>query len=204
MVQTVGVGPRRLLVLAGVLAIAIAPLAVKVTATQAGSSASVVAANQALVKRYCVSCHNERQRAAGQSPLALDTLDFDHVGARADVWEKVLLRLRARSMPPVGVSRPAPSSYDALDAWIETELDRAAALAPNPGEQPPLHRLNRAEYKNTVRDLLALDHLPRELDIAAMLPPDDASYGFDNMADALGTTPTLLERYLSAAQKISA
>ncbi len=80
----------------------------------------------------------------------------------------------------------------------------AAALTPNPGEQPPLHRLNRAEYKNAIRDLLALDYLPRELDVAAMLPPDDASYGFDNIADALGTTPTLLESYLTAAQKISA
>ena len=170
----------------------------------ASTASSPVATNQALVKRYCVSCHNERQRAAGLSPLALDTLDFDHVSARAEVWEKVLQRLRSRSMPPAGVSRPDASSYDALAGWLETELDRAAALSPNPGEQPALHRLNRAEYKNAVRDLLALDHLPRELDIAAMLPPDDASYGFDNIADALGTTPTLLESYLSAAQKISA
>ena len=144
-----------------------------------------------------MSCHNERQRAGGLSPLALDTLDFNHVGAKAEVWEKVLqavaLALDAAGRRAASRCRRPTTRWP---TWLETELDRAAALAPNPGEQPPLHRLNRAEYKNAVRDLLALDHLPRELDIAAMLPPDDASYGFDNIADALGTTPTLLESYL--------
>jgi mono/diheme cytochrome c family protein len=163
-----------------------------------------IAANQALLKRYCISCHNEKQRAAGLSPLALDSLDLARVGADAAAWEKVVTKLRTASMPPAGIPRPAPAASDAFASWLENELDRAAAANPNPGQRPPLHRLNRAEYQNAVRDLLALDNLPKELDISSLLPADDASYGFDNIADALGTSPTLLERYLVAAQKLSA
>ena len=106
-------------------------------------------------------------------------------------------------MPPAGRPRPDTATYDAVASWLEGELDRAAASNPNPGVRPPLHRLNRTEYKNAARDLLALDDLPREMEIDVLLPADDASYGFDNIADALGTSPTLIERYLSAAQKIS-
>jgi hypothetical protein len=107
-------------------------------------------------------------------------------------------------MPPANAPRPDAATYDAMAGWIERELDRHAATNPNPGRLPQFHRLNRAEYQNAVRDLLGLDHLPRELDIASLLPADDASYGFDNIADALGTTPMLIERYLAVAQKMSA
>ena len=107
-------------------------------------------------------------------------------------------------MPPAGAARPDPATYSTTVTWLEAELDRAASAAPNPGRVPAVHRLNRAEYRNALRDLLALDHLPKELDVDALLPVDDVSYGFDNMADALGTSPTLLERYLLAAQKMAA
>jgi mono/diheme cytochrome c family protein len=191
----------------GWMALALAVLYVEASASAAqapASPASATATNQALLNKYCVSCHNEKQRAAGLSPMALDTLDLTRVGADAPLWEKVVTRLRTASMPPPGTARPDAASYDGLATWIETELDRAALAHPNPGQYPRLHRLNRAEYQNAVRDLLALDHLPKELDVAAMLPPDDVSYGFDNIAVALGTSPTLLESYLTAAQKISA
>jgi hypothetical protein len=168
------------------------------------SAAAPAGDHQTLLRRYCITCHNERQRAAGRSPLALDGLDVSRVADRADVWEKVLLKLDSGAMPPAGVPRPDAAASRALTTWLAAELDRAAAAHPNPGQRPALHRLNRAEYGNAIRDLLALDDLPRELDIASLLPADDASYGFDNIADALGTTPTLIERYLTAARKISA
>ena len=172
-------------------------------ATSDSSTASAPAV-QALVKRYCTSCHNEKQRAAGLSPLALDTLDFNHASASAEAVEKVIAKLRTGAMPPPGLPRPDAATDDAIAAWFENEIDRASAAHPNPGQQPLLHRLNRSEYQNAIRDLLALDHLPKELDISTLLPADDASFGFDNIADALGTTPTLIERYLTVAQKMSA
>jgi hypothetical protein len=171
---------------------------------QARQATTPLANNQALIKRYCTSCHNEKQRAAGLSPFGFDALDLNRVTANADTWEKVVTKLRTASMPPPGLPRPDGATYDAMATWLENELDRTAAANPNPGRRPPLHRLNRAEYQNAVRDLLALDHLPKEMDISALLPADDASYGFDNIADALGTTPTLVERYLAAARKLSA
>jgi mono/diheme cytochrome c family protein len=187
------------------LHVAVPHVVASASAAQApASTPTTTPTNQALLKRYCVSCHNEKQRAAGLSPMALDTLDVNRVGADAPIWEKVVTKLRTASMPPPGVPRPDAATYDALSTWIETELDRAAAAHPNPGQYPRLHRLNRAEYQNAVRDLLALDHLPKELDISTLLPPDDVSYGFDNIAAALATSPTLLESYLTAAQKISA
>ena len=100
-------------------------------------------------------------------------------------------------MPPHGARRPDEASYHALASWLETRIDRAAAAAPNPG-RPLLHRLNRAEYANAIRDLLDLD-----VDVAVLLPPDDSAYGFDNISDVLGVSPSLQERYLSAAEKIS-
>ena len=145
--------------------------------------------------RYCVTCHSDRVRTSG---LALDTLDLAAVPSHADVWEKVVRKLRAGVMPPLGVARPDEATYARLIDWLETSLDRAAAAAPNPGA-PSLRRLNRAEYANTIRDLVALEVNP-----ALLLPPDDSSGGFDNNADVLGSSPALLERYLSAARKISA
>src|SRR5262245_11490511 len=155
---------------------------------------------QQVLQRYCISCHNARLKTAS---LALDGVDLQNVGAQPQVWEKVVAKLRTAAMPPVGRPRPDAAAYDGVAGWLESELDRAATSHPNPGVRPPLHRLNRTEYRNAARDLLALEDLPREMEIDVLLPADDASYGFDNIADALGTSPTLIERYLSAAQKIS-
>ncbi len=148
-----------------------------------------------LLDRYCLTCHNERLRTAD---LALDTVDVSDVGAHPEIWEKVVRKLRAGAMPPAARPRPNPATYAAFTTWLETELDRAAAARPDPGRTDTFHRLNRSEYHNVIRDLLAL-----EVDVAALLPADDGSYGFDNIAGVLGMSPTLLERYLSAAKKIS-
>jgi mono/diheme cytochrome c family protein len=144
--------------------------------------------------QYCVACHNSRTKAGG---LALDAMDLANVPRDAATWEKVIRKLNTRTMPPLGVRRPEEGRYRALAEWLETQIDRAAAASPNPG-RPLLHRLNRAEYANAVRDLLDLD-----VDVAVLLPPDDSAYGFDNISDALGVSPSLQERYLSAAEKIS-
>ena len=126
----------------------------------------------------------------------LDGMDVEHVGEHAEAWEKVVRKLRARAMPPVGRARPDRATYAAVAAALETALDRAGAADPNPG-RTTTHRLNRTEYANAIRDLLGL-----EVDGRALLPPDDADLGFDNMADILSVSPALLERYLSAARKI--
>jgi hypothetical protein len=149
---------------------------------------------RALLNRYCVSCHNERSQAAG---LMLDKLDVDHVSAAPETWEKVVVKLRSGAMPPPGVPRPDTVAYASFTSWLETALDDAAAASPNAG-RPAVHRLNRAEYTNAIRDLLEV-----EIDARSLLPVDDSSYGFDNIADVLSVSPTLLDRYLAAAQKIS-
>ena len=150
--------------------------------------------DQALVKQYCVTCHNERLKTGG---LTLDGLAFDRVASDAETWEKVVRKVRAGLMPPSGARRPARAVLDAFAGSIETAIDRAAAANPNPG-RTPLHRMNRAEYANAIRDLLAID-----VDAAMLLPADDSSHGFDNIADVLGVSPSLLERYVSAAAKVS-
>ena len=148
---------------------------------------------RAVLDRYCVACHNERTLTAN---LALDTVDIAHVGDAAEVWEKVLEKLRTRAMPPPRRPRPADETYDRFAGWLETELDGAAAARPDPG-RPTIHRLNRLEYANAVRDLLGLT-----VDVDAMLPADDLAYGFDNNADILTIAPGMLERYMSAARRI--
>jgi mono/diheme cytochrome c family protein len=148
-----------------------------------------------VVERYCVSCHSARVKTAG---IVLEGMDGAMVEHDPAVWEKAVRKLRSGAMPPQGLPRPDPATYDALAGWLETTLDRAALAQPNAG-RPLVHRLNRAEYANAMRDLLALD-----IDPATLLPPDDSSYGFDNIADVLGTSPALLESYLTAAGKISA
>ncbi len=149
---------------------------------------------RAVLTRYCVTCHNERLKTAG---LMLDTLDVTNVGPHADRWEQVVRKLRAGSMPPPGAPRPDPATYRALAGSLEQALDRVAADHPNPGKLT-IHRLNRTEYVNAVRDLLALD-----IDGRSLFPADDTGYGFDNIADVLSVSPLLLERYLSAAGKIA-
>jgi Protein of unknown function (DUF1592)/Protein of unknown function (DUF1588)/Protein of unknown function (DUF1585)/Protein of unknown function (DUF1587)/Protein of unknown function (DUF1595) len=158
--------------------------------------AASISSQRVLINRYCVSCHNERLKTGG---LALDTIDVDHVSDNVATWEKVLRKVQARAMPPAapGRSRPDEANYDAFASYLETSLDRIAATAPDPGRTDTFHRLNRTEYQNAVRDLLALD-----IDASSMLPADDASHGFDNV-NVGGLSPTLLDRYLSAAQKVS-
>jgi hypothetical protein len=129
--------------------------------------------------------------------LTLAPLDVDRVGAHAATWEKVVRKLRVRMMPPAGSPRPDDATYDALVGHLETALDRAAAAAPDPGRTETFRRLNRTEYQNAIRDLLDMD-----VDVASLLPRDDASHGFDNVAVG-ELSPTLLERYLAAAQKVS-
>jgi mono/diheme cytochrome c family protein len=166
-----------------------------------GRRASALDPDQArqTLDRYCLSCHNSRTAgAATASGVVLDRLDLSRVGADAEQWEKVVHKLRTGAMPPAGMPRPDKASSDGLATWLEAGLDRAAVERPRPG-RPALHRLNRAEYANAIRDLLALD-----VDASSLLPPDDSADGFDNNADILGVSPALLERYLSAAAKVSA
>src|SRR5262249_2972633 len=148
-----------------------------------------------LVNKYCITCHSDRLKTAG---LTLQNLVLADAPGHAAVWEKVARKLRSGEMPPPAVrSRPDPKSAAALVAYLETTIDAAAARYPNPG-RAPVHRLNRAEYSNAIRDLLAVDVKPGE-----WLPVDDSGYGFDNIAEVLSTSPALLERYMSAARKIS-
>ena len=135
--------------------------------------------------------------------VAFDALETDQVADDAATWERVVRKLQSRTMPPVGRPRPDDATYDAVALWIESELDRAAVNTPNPGRRPALHRLSRTEYQNAVRDLLALDDLPKEFDVSTLLPADNATSGFDNLADLLFVSPATLERYLAAARKIS-
>jgi hypothetical protein len=159
-----------------------------------GSAPSPSVAHRDVISRYCVSCHNDRLKRGG---LALDTVASDDVGRNPQVWEKVLRKVRARQMPPVGLPRPDESTYQATILSLEQALDAAAAAQPNPGRTDTLRRLNRTEYRNAVRDLLALD-----VDVAPLLPADESSYGFDNVTVG-DLSPTLLDRYVSAAEKIS-
>jgi mono/diheme cytochrome c family protein len=178
-------------VLVGVVAVR---LSVSVYPQQQASPTESSAAQQAIA-RYCVTCHNDRARSGG---LSLEKADVANVGANAEVWEKVVQKLHGNLMPPPGRPRPDGASFKGLITYLENSLDRAADANPNPGRTEALHRLNRAEYRNAVRDLLALD-----IDVGAMLPADDVSYGFDNIAGVQRMSPTLMERYLAAAQKIS-
>ena len=167
----------------------------------ASSALPAATAPRAVFDRYCVTCHNQKLKAAD---LMLDTMDVARVGGgAAATWEKVVRRLRSGSMPPAGMPRPDQAVYESVAGWLETELDRAAAAAPNPGRVPAFQRLTRTEYQNAIRDLLALDDLPKGMDIALLLPADNASSGFDNLRQLLFVSETQLEQYLSAARKIS-
>ena len=153
---------------------------------------------RAVFSQYCLTCHNQRMKQAGSVPIALDDDTLWDVAANTATWEKVVLKMRAGVMPPAGAPRPDKPVRAAFLGWLESELDRTAAARPNPGRTEPFHRLNRTEYRNAVRDLLALD-----IDVSSMLPADDASYGFDNIAGVLKMSPTLMEQYLAAAQRVS-
>jgi Protein of unknown function (DUF1592)/Protein of unknown function (DUF1588)/Protein of unknown function (DUF1587)/Protein of unknown function (DUF1585)/Protein of unknown function (DUF1595)/Planctomycete cytochrome C len=148
---------------------------------------------RAVLDKYCVTCHNQRLKTGG---LALDGMDLGKVPMQAEVWEKVIRKLRSGTMPPAGMPRPDATTYNSFAGWLETQIDQASE--PYAG-RITLHRLNRSEYANAIRDLLALD-----IDAGSLLPPDDAAFGFDNISDALGVSPSLQEHYLDAALKIGA
>src|SRR5664279_2895819 len=148
----------------------------------------------ALLQRYCVACHNNQLKTAG---VTLQGLDAARVGDNAELLEKVLRKFKSGQMPPPGLPRPDVAAAAGFSKWLETALDAEAAAHPNPGH-PAIHRLNRAEYSNAIRDIVELD-----VNAGALLPVDDSGYGFDNNGDVLSLSPTLLDSYLSAARKIS-
>jgi mono/diheme cytochrome c family protein len=176
-------GTAALMVLSGVVSI------------QAQQPAAVEGA--AFLKQYCVTCHNQKLKTGG---LSLEAIDLQDVSRNGEILEKVVLKLGSGAMPPSGARRPDKATREAFLASLETSLDRASAAHPNPGRPMMLHRLNRMEYLNSVRDLVAVELNP---DDASLLPADDKSYGFDNNGDVLGLSPLLLERYLSIARRVT-
>jgi cytochrome c5 len=192
---------KRLLKIGFIIACA-APIAVVPAAGQSASTPETKAVGhvqapdatteRAVVDKYCAVCHNAKLKTAN---LLLDQLDLAHLGAHAEIGEKVVRKLRAGMMPPSGVPQPDPATREALISFFEKELDRGAPVYLPP---PGLHRLNRTEYTNAIRDVLGL-----QVDAAKFLPPDDSTHGFDNIAGALTLSPALMEAYLSAAGKIS-
>jgi uncharacterized protein DUF1592/uncharacterized protein DUF1588/uncharacterized protein DUF1587/uncharacterized protein DUF1595/uncharacterized protein DUF1585/cytochrome c len=183
--------PRTLLIRAGIALFFVFPLGAQQNQNHAANDSG--ADSRTVLNRYCVSCHNEKLKTAG---LLLDTMDVAKVGEGAEVWEKVVRKLRTGAMPPAGVPRPDKAAYDTLAGSLEVALDAAAAAHPNPGA-PTIHRLNRVEYSNAIHDLLAVN-----VDAESLLPADDSGRGFDNLADLLSVSPVLMERYMAAAGKI--
>src|SRR5688572_16319636 len=158
------------------------------------------AETQAAIAKYCTACHNQRLKTGG---LVLDPTSVARPGDQSETWEKVLRQLRAGTMPPPGAARPPQVLYARTAGYLARELEASAAARPNPGSLPLAHRLTRTEYANVIRDLLTLPDLPKEFDYATLLPADNASSGFDNLADTLFVSPATMERYLAAARKIS-
>jgi cytochrome c551/c552 len=150
---------------------------------------------QTFLNQYCVTCHNDRAKTAG---LSFNTLDLKQADRNAETWEKVIRKLVARTMPPAGRPRPSEAAYDTFLAYLQQSLDRANLQHPDPGRTPTFHRLNRVEYRNAVRNLLALD----VEDIESLLPRDEESFGFDNV-NTQALPPSLMERYVAAAEKVS-
>jgi cytochrome c5 len=176
-----------------------APAPIRSSATQTGSTAvptaASVTAQRAVLDQYCVTCHSDRTKRAN---LTLEKLDLTTVGDHPELWEKVIRKLRAGVMPPPGMRRPPLNEYEGLRDWLETEIDRKAASRGMTPGYVVLHRLNRSEYANVIRDLLDI-----EIDPAKFLPPDDSARGFDNVAGSLTISPTLLEAYTTAATRLA-
>ena len=192
------IGPSGALAVACLLlgGVAVVQLQAAAQPRQAAEASEAGASEQrALLDRYCVTCHNQRLERGG---LTLDDKDVTNLSATPEVWEKVVKKLGSGIMPPMGRPRPDEARQDDFVAWLETGLDDAAAAQPNPGRTATFHRLNRAEYRNAIRDLLAV-----EIDADDFLPADDSSYGFDNIGGVLRMSQALLERYLAAARTIS-
>ena len=172
-----------------------APAAPTAALSQSAESQATAESQRAVLQRYCFACHSDQLRTGG---LSLEAADVADVASAGETWEKVVRKLNAGMMPPPGMPRPDAVTQRGLVSWLEDELDRAALANPDPGRTETFHRLNRTEYKNAIRDLLALDIAVDEL-----LPPDDSSYGFDNNAGVLRLSQSLMERYLFASRKIS-
>ncbi len=192
--------PATLAFLVGSLVVAGLTLAPTTSTTVAQTAPARTApptgAPAAVVDQYCVRCHSARLRTGG---LVLENLDPAHPGPNADIWERVVARLRAGSMPPPGLPRPDTATYRTVAQDLETALDRAWWAAPNPGRNSAVHRLNRTEYNNAIRDLLALD-----IDVTSLLPGDETADGsFDNFAEALTISKAHLERYLSVSRQVT-
>src|SRR5262249_41776113 len=183
----------RTLVLTGI-ALAMAALVPAATLQAQNSNPSSASDYRTTLQIYCVGCHSGPNPFAG---LNLEPLDFANLEENGEIWEKLIRKLRARQMPPAGMPRPDDAVLEGLVKYVEGGRDRLAEVKPNPG-RTTLHRLNRTEYANAIRDLLAI-----EVDVSELLPADDIGYGFDNIGDVLTVSPFLLERYLAAASKIS-
>jgi hypothetical protein len=161
---------------------------------QAAAPPASLAANRAMLDHYCVTCHNQKAKTAN---IMFDTMDLAHVSKDTAVWEKAVRKLRGGMMPPLGMPRPDPGTINSFVNFLETSLDQAALASPNPGIVS-LHRLNRAEYTNAIKDVLGVD-----VDAAALLPRDDVSNGFDNIANVLKVSPSFLDQYIGAAREVS-
>ena len=172
-----------------------APAAPATALSQSAESQATAESQRAVLQRYCFVCHSDQLRTGG---LSLEAVDVADVASAGETWEKVVRKLNAGMMPPPGMPRPDAVTQRGFVSWLEAELDSAALANPDPGHTETFHRLNRTEYKNAIRDLLALDIAVDEL-----LPPDDSSYGFDNNAGVLRLSQSLMERYLLASRKIS-
>ncbi len=184
------------LFVSGCIALTLSTVQTSARQTQQAPSPATSAAPKAVFEQYCITCHNQKLHTAG---LELDSLDPTNPGPNAEVWEKVIAKLRAGSMPPPGRPRPDASTYHAVASWLEHEIDRSWEASPNPGRIAAVHRLNRAEYNNAIRDLLALD-----LDVKPLLPGDETADGsFDNIADVLSISTAHLERYMSVARQVT-
>ena len=177
------------------MAVAISALSGITSLAAQESAAPAPSANRVLINKYCATCHNERLHTA---ELLLDKADVDDLTKTPQIWEKAIKKLRAGQMPPSGAPRPDKATLTAFTTYLETNLDKAAQANPNPGRTTPVHRLNRTEYTNAIRDLLGLP-----IDAAAILPSDNIEYGFDNIGEVLAVSPVLMERYMLAAGKIA-
>ena len=176
-----------------------APVVAQTKASPTGATSAVDAAKgRAFVEKYCVACHNQRTSFPADGPVRLDPANFDDLLGHSETWERVLRKLSVRAMPPAGSPRPTEAEYAGFTGWLAGSLDRAWEGKSTPGRYV-VHRLNRAEYANAIRDLLAVD-----IDVSDLLPTDGAEFGFDNIATALKTSPLLLEGYVNAAQRVSA
>jgi mono/diheme cytochrome c family protein len=173
----------------------VGPAAAPVQAAPVPQSSAAEHASRPMLDQYCVTCHNDRMKTGG---LTLQGVNIASPGEHVEVLEKVVRKLRAGAMPPLGAPRPDPAAMGGFVASIERELDKIAAAHPNPGRTETFHRLNRTEYGNAIRDLLELD-----VDVASLVPADESSFGFDNIAGVLKVSPVFMERYATAAQKVS-